>query len=86
MENQLALDRVANIAIALYTSIAVISKLDRSLDGTKILLPHQELDLSTGKLYIQYALDIIEQSLNTLFHNYDAAIEQLSDKLAGFQQ
>ncbi len=86
VENQLALDRVANMAIALYTSIAVISKLDRHLDGTKVLLPHQELDLSTGKLYIQYALDIIEQSLTTLFHNYDATIELLSDKLAGFQQ
>ncbi|TXI42061.1 MAG: acyl-CoA dehydrogenase, partial [Nitrosomonas sp.] len=83
IENQMVLDRVASMAIALYTSIAVISKLDTQLSVTKN--PNEQLlqDLSSGRIYCQYALDIIEQSLATLIHNYDKSLEELSDQLTG---
>lgn len=85
VEHQLVLDRVANMAIALYTSIAVISKLDTELAFVKELNAQQKNDLASGKLYCQHALDIIETSLTTLFHNYDKDLEALSDQLTGIR-
>ncbi len=85
VENQMVLDRIANMAIALYTSIAVISKLDTQLAANK--QPDDQLlqDLASGRIYCQHALDIIEQSLATLIHNYDKSLEELSDQLTGLQ-
>lgn len=85
VEHQLVLDRVANMAIALYTSIAVISKLDTQLAITKDPDAQLQQDLASGKLYCQYALDIIEHSLVTLIHNYDKSMEDLSDQLTGLK-
>lgn len=86
VEQQLILDRIANMAIALYTSIAVISKLDTELSLNPNPSDQLRLDLASGKLYCQYALDIIENALATLFHNYDKPIEELSDQLTGLRQ
>ncbi len=86
VEQQLVLDRIANMAIALYTSIAVISKLDTTLSLHSNPSEQLLLDLASGKLYCQYALDNIENALATLFHNYDKPIEDLSDKLTGWKQ
>lgn len=86
VEHQLVLERIANIAIALYTSIAVISKLDTELALAHELNHQQHIDLASGKLYCQHALDIIEQALTTLFHNYDKGIEDLSDALTGIHK
>lgn len=85
IEQQLILNRIAEIAIALYTSIAVISKLDTQLITHKEPNGQLQQDIAAGKLYIQYAMDIIEHSLATLVHNYDASIEDLSDQLTGLK-
>jgi acyl-CoA dehydrogenase family protein 9 len=86
IEHQMILNRVADMAIALYTSIAVISKLDTQLIQEKEPNKQLEQDIAAGKLYIQHAMDIIEKALATLVHNYDDAMEELSDQLTGLSE
>lgn len=83
LEKQLVLDRISNCAIALYTSIAVISKLDTQISRARSLTPELKADLASGKLYCRHALDIMDQSLNTLVDNNDESFEHLSDMLTG---
>lgn len=79
VERQMACDRLATVAIALYTATAVISRLD-SAD------PHDEKyenDLAAGKLYCTYAFDVMDRAFGTLFNNFDDAIEHVSDRITG---
>lgn len=84
-EKQLELERIANIAIALYTMTAVLSKLDAALNG---ILPSANLedDLAAGKLYCQIASAKINRSLAGLFAGEDKDIEKLSDQLTGLSK
>ncbi|SCA63379.1 Acyl-CoA dehydrogenase family member 9, mitochondrial [Chlamydiales bacterium SCGC AG-110-M15] len=77
IEMQLILDRVANIATALYTTTAVLSKLDSEIQaGDKRSIP-------SGRLYCRHAFDTIDHNLHTLYHNHDNCIEKVSDLLTG---
>ncbi|MBA3816572.1 MAG: acyl-CoA dehydrogenase family protein, partial [Parachlamydiaceae bacterium] len=84
IENQLELERIAESAMALYTTSAVLSKLDADLQLPGYAL-NNPYDLDSGKLYCQMAMNTIDQNLNSLFSKDDALIESLSDKLTGIK-
>ncbi len=83
VEQQMILDRVTTIVIALYTITAVLSKLDLDLsrpgEGNKTLAH----DLSAGKLYCQEAFASIDRATQLLFRNNDADVEAVSDQRTG---
>ena len=83
VEQQLLLNRIADMVISLYTSIAVISKLDTALAG--VGKPNDELkdELATGRLYLQMAFSRFEEALKTLHNNYDEQVEKLAEQLTG---
>ena len=85
IERQLTLDRLATIAINLYTVIASLSKLDEELQKNPWRKTNKELTNSTAvvKLYCEEAFQEIDQCLNTLFSNNDKEIEATSDQLTG---
>jgi alkylation response protein AidB-like acyl-CoA dehydrogenase len=74
VEQQLALDRIATAAMCLYTTTAVLSKLDA--------YPNDK-DLAIGKFYCQHALGALHRHLDSLFQNDDSDIESLSDLITG---
>lgn len=80
VERQIALDRIATSAIAIYTTTSVLSKLDSDLaaQGSKAM----EDDLAVGKLYCQEAMVSLNEALNSLFKNNDQEVEALSDRLS----
>lgn len=75
-EKQLVLERIAKSAIAIYTSTAVLSKLDSEVN---------DLDLKRGKFYIHYALKKLDVALDSLFINEDEMMEELSDEIVGLK-
>jgi len=86
LEKQMVLDRLASIAIALYTTTAVLSKIDSELEragGDKSRLEH---DLASAKLYCVHAKGIVDHALKTLFKNDDREMELTSDCLTGIKQ
>lgn len=85
LENQLELERIADSAIAIYTSAAVLSKLDASLtNGSTFVATPQEI--AAGKLYCKMANTVIERGLDALFSKEDHGIENLSDQITGLSQ
>lgn len=81
IEQQLVLDRIATSAIAIYTTTAVLSKLDSDLDRVKGNQTALGNDVAVGKFYCQLAMAKLNQSLNTLFSDQDALIESVSDQI-----
>ena len=79
VEKQLLLDRISSSAMAIYSAIAVLSKIDSRLQD------HQadKNELETAKLYCKMAVSKIERKLKDLFENNDDAYEELSDHLTG---
>jgi acyl-CoA dehydrogenase family protein 9 len=84
IEKQLELERIANSAIAIYTAIAVISKLDSQAAIRAKKQDSWEQDLASGKLYCQMACNQIKENLDSLFNADDCVIERLSDQLTGY--
>ena len=85
LEKQMALDRIATSAIALYTTAAVLSRLDSELKETGNNPKALENDLLSGKLYCRLAMDNLKKSLDTLFDNHDTFIEKVADHMTGIQ-
>lgn len=77
VEKQLLLDRIATSAMAIYTSSAVLSRADGTLDPK---------EMATAKLYCRYALSEIDKSLGSLFENRDEEIEKLSDMITDLKK
>ncbi len=77
VEKQLLLDRIATSAMAIYTSSAVLSRIDSAIAGHTA----DEKEIATAKFYCRYALSEIDKNLNALFDNRDDEIEALSDKI-----
>jgi acyl-CoA dehydrogenase family member 9 len=75
VEEQLVLDRVATIVIALYTVTAVLSKLDLELSRGA------GNDLAVGRLYCEEAFAAIDRAAEGLFRNNDRHVEAVSDRL-----
>lgn len=85
IDKELELERVANCVIAIYTTGAVLAKLDATLnDEGTFLVPQHEID--SGKLYCKIAFSTIDKNLKALFSKEDAAIEDLSDQMTGLSQ
>jgi acyl-CoA dehydrogenase family protein 9 len=84
VEEQLKLNRIAESAISLYTTAAVLSKIDSDLQhasGSGVSPGH---DVETARFYCNFALDKLDYSLSRLLaHNRDEETEALSDILTG---
>ncbi|CCB85220.1 acyl-CoA dehydrogenase family member 9,mitochondrial [Parachlamydia acanthamoebae UV-7] len=78
IEKQLSLDRITNGAIALYTTTAVLSKLETDLKNDS---PSIKKDLILGKHYFQMAQDLFSQNIGSIFSNHDVETEDVSDQL-----
>lgn len=81
VERQLACDRLATAAIALYTATAAIGRLDSSSRDDE----NYDNELAAGRLYCTMAFDTIDRALGTLFANFDDEIERVSDRLTGIE-
>lgn len=77
IEKQLALDRIATSAIALYTSSAVLSRLEGNLDGNK----RCEKELVAGLHFCHIALHDLDTALSGIFSPLDTASEKAADAL-----
>lgn len=83
IEKQLQLDRVASMAMAIYTTTAVLSKLDADLAaGGPNALGH---DVAIGKSYCHDAMQTVKRLLKEIDHNQDQEREALSDQLTGLR-
>lgn len=84
LERQLELNRIATSAIALYTTAAVLSKLDATLKeknhGKTI-----ENEILSAKLYCHLAMDNLNHSLDGLFNPLDKSMNNVSDHLTGIK-
>lgn len=85
LEKQLILDRFATAAMALYTTTAVLSKLDADLSRVNGDVKSLGNDVATGQFYCKYAMATIDRALESLQNNDDDAIEALSDQITGIK-
>jgi len=83
VEQQMILDRVATIVIAIYTMTAVLSKLDAELAHAGNRSQTLADDLAAGKLYCQEAFATIDRAFGSLFQNNDKNVEAVSDNRSG---
>lgn len=83
VEKQLACNRIADAAIALYTTTAVLSKLDSDLTRANGHAERLANDTAVAKLYCHMAFQRIDQALGGLYKNLDDEIEAVSDRLTG---
>lgn len=77
IDKQLELDRIATSAMALYTTAAVLSKLDQDIQKKRIKAGMQ----AAARLYCQQALDQLDSSLGSLHDRRDDSIEETADLL-----
>lgn len=82
VEKQLELSRIATSAIALYSATAVLSKLDADIKNKTAT----DVEIMSGKLYFNIAMETLNQSLDNLFHPDDEWIEKTADRLTGIKQ
>jgi alkylation response protein AidB-like acyl-CoA dehydrogenase len=83
MEEQLAQDRIATSAMAIYTSAAVISRLDSAIQKAGGV-DSVANEVATGRLYLRMAQRQIKESLDSLFDNGDAYILDVARRLTRF--
>jgi acyl-CoA dehydrogenase family member 9 len=83
VEQQLALERIADSAIAIFVTTAVLSKLDADLTKAKGNVESLGNDVTAAKLYSQIAMQQIDHNLQSLFKNRDRDIEMASDQITG---
>lgn len=82
IDQQFQLNRMATAMISLYTTTAVLSRLD-----SEIRQNHPNLDdhLAMGRYYCMEAFRRFDGALATLFHNHNDQTEQLSDQLTHYE-
>lgn len=85
IEKQLHLERLSNCTMSIYTAMAVLSRLDSSIQNSNSLSVELENEIATGKTYCKIASECINSNLNGLNDNCDKEIEQLSDRLTGIR-
>lgn len=81
VEKQLDLDRIATSAIAIYTTTAVLSKLDSDLTRTNGDASVLGNDVAVAKLYCRQAMATVKENLKCLFSDQDVLIESTADNL-----
>ncbi|MBA2727923.1 MAG: acyl-CoA dehydrogenase family protein [Parachlamydiaceae bacterium] len=85
IERQQHLDRLASCAMAIYTAMAVLSRLDFAIQNSSGASVALETEIFTGKAYCKLASELINNSLEGLNNNDDNEIEKLSDRLTGIR-
>lgn len=85
IERQQDLDRLASCAMAIYTAMATLSRLDASLKNDPDNVTILKRDLAIGKVYCKMASALISSNLDALNNNDDSEMEQLSDRLTGIR-
>ncbi|MBA3957458.1 MAG: acyl-CoA dehydrogenase family protein [Parachlamydiaceae bacterium] len=85
LEKQMVLDRIATSAMAIYTTTAVLSKLDSDLTRVNGNADALGNDVAVAKLYCQQAMQTLDQCLRTLFPESDSDIEAVSDQITGIK-
>jgi acyl-CoA dehydrogenase family protein 9 len=84
IEEQLKLNRIAESAISLYTTAAVLGKIDNELQQAPKADFSLERDVEIARYYCILALDKLDYSLSQLLaNNRDEETENLSDTLTG---
>jgi acyl-CoA dehydrogenase family protein 9 len=84
IEEQLKLNRIAESAISLYTTAAVLGKIDNELQQAPKPDLSLERDVEIARYYCVLALDKLDYSLAQLLaNNRDQETENLSDTLTG---
>jgi len=83
LEKQLLLDRIATAGMSLYTTSAVLSRIDKELQDVNGDVKSLGNDVSIAKLYCQIAFNTIDEALASLKDNIDAHFESLSDAITG---
>ena len=84
IDEQLKLNRISECAISLYTTVAVLSKIDSDLQHVSRTDASTDRDIETARFYCNFALDKFDYSLDRLFaNNRDKEAETLSDILTG---
>ncbi|MBX9654703.1 acyl-CoA dehydrogenase family protein [bacterium] len=83
MEEQLAQDRIATSAMAIYTAAAVISRLDSAIQKAGGNVNAVGDELATGRLYLRMALKQINDSLGSLTDNGDKFVLDVAKRLTG---
>jgi acyl-CoA dehydrogenase family protein 9 len=81
VERQMTVNRLATAAIAMYTSTAVLSKIDHALSQGSSRVPTLETDLLAAKTYCRLAFDRIGEELAGLSRNNDELLESVSDRI-----
>ncbi|NGX43097.1 MAG: putative acyl-CoA dehydrogenase FadE10 [Chlamydiae bacterium] len=85
VERQLQLNRISSIAMALYTTTAVLSKLDTDLEKVGGRSEALGNDVAVGKFYCHQAMTMIRRLLIAINRNPDEEIENLSDQITGIR-
>ncbi|MFQ5729192.1 MAG: acyl-CoA dehydrogenase family protein [Waddliaceae bacterium] len=85
VERQLQLDRVASIAMAIYTTTAVLSRLDSDLARVKDNPEALAHDVAMGKFYCHQAMRMTQRLLKAINNNQDEELEKLSDQITGLE-
>lgn len=85
LEKQMVLDRIATSAMAIYTTTAVLSKLDRDLSQVNDKAESLGNDVAIGKFYCTLAMGTLDKCLRTLFPDTDDDMEAVSDQITGIK-
>jgi alkylation response protein AidB-like acyl-CoA dehydrogenase len=82
IEKQLILDRLSNCAMALYSALATLSRVDSAIQANRSTTGHSlDNEIATALLYCKMASSTISTNISTLRNNDDADFERLSDRL-----
>lgn len=83
LEKQLILDRIATSAMALYTTTAVLSKLDSDLLKAQGSIQALGNDVAIARLYCKMAMSNLDSALSGIGDSIDDQIESVSDQITG---
>lgn len=81
VDQQIDVNRIATASMSIYTSMAVLSKLDSDIQKHGVGNAQVQEDLKKGHLYIKLAHSKTSRSLRSLHHPVDELEVQLSDLL-----
>jgi acyl-CoA dehydrogenase family protein 9 len=85
IEQQMILDRLSTIAMAIYSTTAVLSRIDTALASKNGKRKDLDNELATAKLYCAMAFETIDTAHHGLFNNNDAAFMKLSEQITGIE-
>jgi hypothetical protein len=81
MDRQYQLARVADSAMELYVSSAVLNRLDATLHNPSQDAAQCDRDLKTGRYYLQAAARRIRQNFSAMWNNDDEGTTAVADQL-----